>query len=375
MSNASVANLLLISFDRYFSITRPLTYRAKRTAKKATIMITIAWTISFFLWTPIILSWPYIYGKRTIGADECKIQFIDTNKYVTVGTALIAFYLPVCVMCILYFKIWRETIKRQKEVKKLQAQNAKKSNKKNFPVEQNKTTEIEAKAATKLIDKIENENKMLKKSESYTFFDKRKKKRTKFNFLSSCFRKLIDNDDDETFNNNNSIASESSSSKSNNHAYYQKRIINNENGKNIYLSYNKQNIKNIELKKSILNKKADDDAIYTIVIELPLNSKSINTEESADQILLYKENSNNQKAQQKVKIKQIKKSCCVEHNNINNNNEDSFENHQQRQKILNNINRNIQKSKRLKLEKKQDQKAAKTLSAILLAFIITCNLN
>ncbi|VDM73064.1 unnamed protein product [Strongylus vulgaris] len=63
MCNASVLNLLLISFDRYFSVTRPLTYRPRRTKRKALIMIACAYIISAILWPPWIISWPFIEGK------------------------------------------------------------------------------------------------------------------------------------------------------------------------------------------------------------------------------------------------------------------------------------------------------------------------
>jgi muscarinic acetylcholine receptor M3 len=121
MSNASVANLLLISFDRYFSVTRPLTYRAKRTPKRAAMMISCAWVISSILWTPWIFAWPYIEGKRTVPKHECFIQFLTTNQYITVFTAIIAFFLPVIIMCVLYVKIYIVTEDRQKGLAKLQA--------------------------------------------------------------------------------------------------------------------------------------------------------------------------------------------------------------------------------------------------------------
>ncbi|XP_066259224.1 muscarinic acetylcholine receptor DM1 isoform X2 [Euwallacea similis] len=130
-SNASVLNLLIISFDRYFSVTRPLTYRAKRTNKKAAFMIGSAWGISLLLWPPWIYSWPYIEGQRTVPDNECYIQFIETNHYITFGTAIAAFYVPVSVMIFLYWRIWRETEKRQKDLPNLQAgkkDNSKRSN-------------------------------------------------------------------------------------------------------------------------------------------------------------------------------------------------------------------------------------------------------
>lgn len=74
MSNASgnmsfmfpyfiVLNLLLISFDRYFSVTKPLSYRPKRSTKKALLMIASTYIISAILWPPWIIGWPYIEGR------------------------------------------------------------------------------------------------------------------------------------------------------------------------------------------------------------------------------------------------------------------------------------------------------------------------
>ncbi|KAM9203000.1 muscarinic acetylcholine receptor M5 [Dugong dugon] len=118
-SNASVMNLLVISFDRYFSITRPLTYRAKRTPKRAGIMIGLAWLISFILWAPAILCWQYLVGERTVPPDECQIQFLS-EPTITFGTAIAAFYIPISVMTILYCRIYRETEKRTKDLADLQ---------------------------------------------------------------------------------------------------------------------------------------------------------------------------------------------------------------------------------------------------------------
>lgn len=100
---------------RYFSVTRPLTYRAKRTTKRAMTMISLAWTISFILWAPAILFWQYIVGERTVQPNECYIQFLS-EPIITFCTAIAAFYLPVTIMTILYWKIYQETENRAKDL-------------------------------------------------------------------------------------------------------------------------------------------------------------------------------------------------------------------------------------------------------------------
>ncbi|XP_037134742.1 muscarinic acetylcholine receptor M1 isoform X2 [Syngnathus acus] len=117
-SNASVMNLLVISFDRYFSVTRPLTYRAKRTTKRAMTMICLAWSVSFILWAPAILFWQYIVGERTVPSNECFIQFLS-EPIITFCTAIAAFYLPVTIMTTLFWKIYQVSEKRAKDIQGL----------------------------------------------------------------------------------------------------------------------------------------------------------------------------------------------------------------------------------------------------------------
>jgi hypothetical protein len=83
-------------------------------------MIAAAWCISIALWTPWIFAWPYIEGARTVPENQCYIQFLKTNHYITIFTCMFAFYIPVTIMIIIYYRIYLETQKRQKDLPKLQ---------------------------------------------------------------------------------------------------------------------------------------------------------------------------------------------------------------------------------------------------------------
>ncbi|XP_043533783.1 muscarinic acetylcholine receptor M2-like [Chiloscyllium plagiosum] len=113
VTNASSMNLLIISFDRYFCVTKPLSYPVRRTPKVAGMMIAAAWVLSFFVWAPAILFWQFIVGQRTVSEGECYIQFLS-NPAVTFGTSIACFYLPVTIMVILYVFISRASKSRIK---------------------------------------------------------------------------------------------------------------------------------------------------------------------------------------------------------------------------------------------------------------------
>ena len=91
---------------RYFSVTRPLSYRARRTTKVAALMIVSAWGLSTVIWVPTINAWPYIEGKPNLEEDSkmCFIQFVETNRFMSILCCMVAFYIPVSIMSGLYIR-------------------------------------------------------------------------------------------------------------------------------------------------------------------------------------------------------------------------------------------------------------------------------
>ena len=57
MCTASILHLVIISLDRYIAVTHPITYPNLMTSKKAKLLITGAWVISFVVCFPPLVGW------------------------------------------------------------------------------------------------------------------------------------------------------------------------------------------------------------------------------------------------------------------------------------------------------------------------------
>ncbi|RWS02230.1 putative G-protein coupled receptor No18-like protein [Dinothrombium tinctorium] len=114
-STASILNLLILSLDRYWSIKSPLKYLSKRTKKRALGMIVIVWILSAS-WIIPIMGWHRWYngGIRKHPSNVCETEF-SNNVLFKVTASSLNFFIPMSLMVVLYFKIYRE-IKRRGEI-------------------------------------------------------------------------------------------------------------------------------------------------------------------------------------------------------------------------------------------------------------------
>ena len=116
-SQSSIFSLVVISIDRFLAINYPISYRNKHNKKRLVlIIIAVTWILSFIIWVPWIISYQFITGERTLTGKECYVQFLYESPYLTLSTAIFAYFGPITLMGILYGLILLQLKKRRENL-------------------------------------------------------------------------------------------------------------------------------------------------------------------------------------------------------------------------------------------------------------------
>ncbi|XP_065131470.1 5-hydroxytryptamine (serotonin) receptor 5A, genome duplicate a [Paramisgurnus dabryanus] len=98
---ASIWNVTAIALDRYWSITRHLEYTLKTRKKISNVMIGLTWLLSSIISLSPLFGWGETYSEEDM---ECQVS--QEPSY-TVFSTFGAFYLPLCVVLFVYWKIYK----------------------------------------------------------------------------------------------------------------------------------------------------------------------------------------------------------------------------------------------------------------------------
>lgn len=102
---------MAVSIDRYIGVTRPLNYSIIMTTRRTIYLIIIVWAVS------ILTSVVPLFGltdreKRPIDSlsdqdyfETCKV---NKDKFYTIFSSMVSFYIPVVILLILYSRVYQE---------------------------------------------------------------------------------------------------------------------------------------------------------------------------------------------------------------------------------------------------------------------------
>ncbi|KAK9392732.1 histamine H3 receptor-like [Crotalus adamanteus] len=100
---ASGFNIVLISFDRFISVTRAVSYRVQKGMTKTTVVkMVMVWIAAFLLYGPAIISWEYIAQQSIIPENKCYAEF-HYNWYFLMIASTIEFFTPF--ISVTYFNL------------------------------------------------------------------------------------------------------------------------------------------------------------------------------------------------------------------------------------------------------------------------------
>uniref|UniRef100_A0A8C9RPG4 Adrenergic, alpha-2D-, receptor b n=1 Tax=Scleropages formosus TaxID=113540 RepID=A0A8C9RPG4_SCLFO len=103
---SSIVHLCAISLDRYWSVTKAVSYNMKRTPRRIKCMIAVVWVISAVISFP-----PLIMTKHD--EQEC---LLNNETWYILSSCLVSFFAPGVIMILVYCKIYRVAKQRSSTV-------------------------------------------------------------------------------------------------------------------------------------------------------------------------------------------------------------------------------------------------------------------
>ncbi|XP_069478212.1 histamine H3 receptor-like [Ambystoma mexicanum] len=126
---SSVYAILLISYDRFLSVTKAVSYRAlqgtSKLAKTTFIQMGTAWVVAFILCSPIAIFWDIVVGYSIVPEGTCSYEFENAWHAILLMEVLF-FYCPFIAVVYFNFTIYWNIKQRNKN--KLITQNLPQSN-------------------------------------------------------------------------------------------------------------------------------------------------------------------------------------------------------------------------------------------------------
>ncbi|NXR26725.1 HRH3 protein, partial [Cinclus mexicanus] len=114
LCTSSVFNIVLISYDRFLSVTRAVAYRAQQgNTRQAVLKMVMVWVLAFLLYGPAIISWEYISGQSIIPIGECYAEFFY-NWYFLMTASTLEFFTPFISVMFFNLSIYLNIQKRTK---------------------------------------------------------------------------------------------------------------------------------------------------------------------------------------------------------------------------------------------------------------------
>uniref|UniRef100_A0A8C6WX14 G-protein coupled receptors family 1 profile domain-containing protein n=1 Tax=Neogobius melanostomus TaxID=47308 RepID=A0A8C6WX14_9GOBI len=94
LCSASAFNIVLISYDRFLSVTRAVSYRARQgMTHQAIIKMVAVWVLAFALYGPAIIVWELVVGGSRVPKDECFAEFYY-SWYFLLSASTLEFFSP-----------------------------------------------------------------------------------------------------------------------------------------------------------------------------------------------------------------------------------------------------------------------------------------